>query len=243
MMSMSPRNGWWVASLTVGLLAAGCVRAQQQSGAGAPHGANQGVGRGVATRTLLLIRHGAYENGSLTPLGVAQARIVAERVAGWAEPIKEMTASTVTRAQETASVMHETLKSVPLASSDLLRECAPPSREDNASDPDSLAEGKECKEQLDQAFAKFFVPAHGAPETDVLVAHGNVIRYLVTKAMGVDTKAWIGMSVAHASLTMIQISGTGAYEVITVGDVGHLPPNMQSGAIDEPHDLKVPGKR
>jgi serine/threonine-protein phosphatase PGAM5 len=139
--------------------------------------------------------------------------------------------------------MHETLKSVPLTSSDLLRECAPPSRADNVSDADSLVDRKECKEQLDQAFAQFFVPAYGAPETDVLVAHGNVIRYLVTKALGVDTKAWIGMSVAHASVTMIQIFGAGKFEVITVGDVGHLPPNMQSGAIDEPHDLKVPGKR
>ena len=241
MKCMSVDKRWWAAWLMAGVLTAGGAGAQQPSRPAQE--SKQGIAQGVATRTLLLIRHGAYEDGSLTPLGVAQARIVAERVAGWAEPIKAMTASTVTLAQETACVMRETLKSVPLASSDLLRECAPPSRADDASDGDSMAEEKECKDQLDQAFAKFFVPAHGAPETDVLVAHGNVIRYLVTKALGVDTKAWIGMSVGHASVTVIQISGAGEYEVIAVGDVGHLPPNMQSGAIDEPHDLKVPGRR
>jgi len=36
------------------------------------------------------------------------------------------------------------------------------------------------------------------------------------------------MSVAHASVTIIRVRADGTMTVIAVGDIGHLPPNMQS---------------
>jgi serine/threonine-protein phosphatase PGAM5 len=37
------------------------------------------------------------------------------------------------------------------------------------------------------------------------------------------------MSVAHASITEILVEPDGRFKVISVGDVGHLPLNLQSG--------------
>ena len=65
-----------------------------------------------------------------------------------------------------------------------------------------------------------------------MVAHGNVIRYLVTKALGVDTTAWLEMSVHNASLTVIRVQADGRFKVIAVGDTGHLPPAMYTGATE-----------
>jgi serine/threonine-protein phosphatase PGAM5 len=73
-----------------------------------------------------------------------------------------------------------------------------------------------------------FTPATTADRNDLIVAHGNVIRYLVTKALGVDTRAWPGFSIAHTSLTVVRVRADGTMSVIAVGDVGHIPPNMQS---------------
>jgi len=146
----------------------------------------------------------------------------------------------MTRARETAAVMHETLTSIPIQQTSLLSECTPPMADANVAKERVSKEAAECEKQLDEAFKQFFIPATGTARGDVLVCHGNVIRYFVMKALGVETGMWIRMSVAHASLTVIQITPKGAFRVLSVGDVGHLPPNLQSGTVDGDPELVVP---
>jgi len=190
----------------------------------------------TAPRTLYLVRHGAYVpdrnadprfGPGLTPLGVAQARLIAARLNGSGVTFDSMTSSTLLRARETAAVMHETLASVPLAQSPLISECTPPVVE--PAEGEAARERAECARQLDQAFAEFFTAAPGPKRSnDILVAHGNVIRYLVMKALKVDPRAWLGMSVAHASLTVIQVQPDGSMKVLAVGDSGHIPSPLLS---------------
>jgi serine/threonine-protein phosphatase PGAM5 len=104
--------------------------------------------------------------------------------------------------------------------------------------PEDLAS---CQAQLDRVFARFFRPAAGHAETDLLVCHGNVIRSLVTRALGVDTKAWLEMSPGHASITRIRVEADGRFKVISVGDVGHLPSNLRTGSTgDAERNLAIP---
>jgi serine/threonine-protein phosphatase PGAM5 len=198
------------------------------------------------THTLYLIRHGAYVadrnadpqlGPGLTALGVAQARLVAARLSGAGVKFDSMTSSTLQRARDTAAVMHETLSSVPVAQSPLLSECMPPVFESVEAE---AAERAACARQLDQAFADFFMPAKNANRNDILVAHGNVIRYLVTKALKVDSRAWLGMTVAHASLTVIQVRADGSIKVLAVGDNGHIPSPLLSWGDANDRQLVVP---
>jgi serine/threonine-protein phosphatase PGAM5 len=186
-------------------------------------------------RTLYLVRHGAYEPNpkadpevgpSLTPLGIAQARLIAARLDGMPLHFDSITSSTMTRARETAAVIHESLSDVPLDSSPLLSECTPPASRPLQGETD--ADLTACANRLDTVFTKHFSPPTNADRNEVLVCHGNVIRYLVTKALRLDTKGWLGMSVAHASLTIIRVRTDGSMTVLGVGDVGHIPPNMLS---------------
>jgi serine/threonine-protein phosphatase PGAM5 len=190
-------------------------------------------------RTIYLVRHGSYvadpkanpETGpGLTPLGIAQARLIAARLRGMPVHIDSVTSSTLARAVQTAAAVRELLPGVAAGSTPLLSECTPPTSVDLRGEP--LTNQLVCKQRLDEAFEKFFTPAAGADKNDVLVCHGNVIRYFVTKALGVDTKAWVGMSVAHASVTIIQVKADGTFRVIAVGDAGHVPPNLQSWGSD-----------
>ena len=109
-----------------------------------------------------------------------------------------------------------------------------------------MANGKaedfgKCKAQLDRLFAEHFRPAQGATRNELLVCHGNVIRYLVTRALGVDTLAWLEMSPGHASITKIRVEADGRFKVIALGDVGHLPPSMLTGATgNADHSLAIP---
>jgi serine/threonine-protein phosphatase PGAM5 len=199
------------------------------------------------THTLYLIRHGAYVadrnadpqlGPGITPLGVAQARLIAARLSASGVAFDSMTSSTLQRARDTAAVMHETLSNVPVAQSALLSECTPPTFE--AAEGAAATEQAACVKQLDQTFAEFFTVAKNAKRNDILVAHGSVIRYLVVKALKVDPRAWLGMTVAHASLTVIQVLPDGSMKVLAVGDSGHIPGPLLSWGDANDRQLAVP---
>ncbi len=190
------------------------------------------------TRTIYLVRHGNADysatgdetvvNG-LTPLGIAQARLVAARLRGLPGKFTLLVASPLTRARETGQIIQQELAPLPLQISPLLRERTQRTWRTEATKNETPASLDEAEAQFNQAFATYCVPAKGADQQDVLVCHGNVIRYFVTKALGVDTQAWLGMSVANGSLTIIQVKADGTFKVLAVGDAGHIPPNLQSG--------------
>jgi predicted AlkP superfamily pyrophosphatase or phosphodiesterase len=104
--------------------------------------------------------------------------------------------------------------------------------------PEELAA---CSAQLERLAARRLVPAPAGDRHELVVAHGNVIRWLVTRALAVDSEAWLGMSIGHASITVLSIDGKGIVRVLAVGDVGHLSPGMQTGAYGnrENWDLEV----
>ena len=124
---------------------------------------------------------------------------------------------------------------------DDLAECTPPTPLGDVAKTEKPADMAACKAQLDRVYARFFTAANDQDRRDLLVCHGNVIRYLVTRALGVDTGAWLAMSIENASITTIRIDAKGRAHVIAVGDVGHIPPAMRTSAFgDPPRDLAIP---
>lgn len=203
-----------------------------------------------AARTIFLVRHGHYVpdpaadeklGPGLSPLGVAQARLVGGRLPGMAARFDALYSSPMQRAMDTAASISETFPGRKFTILEDLAECTPPTRRTEIT-ADETPEGlAKCKTQLDRLFANYFKPASGAERTELFVCHGNVTRYLVTRALGVDTDAWLEMSVGHASITRIRVEADGRFKVISVGDVGHLPTTMLTGATgDENRSLDIP---
>ncbi len=210
----------------------------------APAPASAGV------RTLVLVRHGNYDEDDprdaklgkgLRPLGVAQARLAGDRLRALPYRFDRITASPLTRARQTAELIVAELAAGELAIDPDLAECTPPTRR-----ADIMAEEKPedlagCTAQLERLAARLLAPSPAGDRRELVVAHGNVIRFLVTRALAVDSTAWLGMSIGHASLTVIRVDAQGAARVVAVGDVGHLPPAFQTGAFgDAPRDLALP---
>lgn len=145
------------------------------------------------------------------------------------------------RARDTAATIAEALPGRRFEVVDDLAECTPPTRRAKIMAQEKPSELAACKARLDRVFAQFFRPASGHPQTDLLVCHGNVIRNMVTRALGVDNMAWLEMSVGNASITRIRIEADGSFKVLSVGDVGHLPPSLQTGATgDVERSLAIP---
>ena len=62
--------------------------------------------------------------------------------------------------------------------------------------------------------------------TTLLVCHGNVIRYFVCRALQLPSDHWLRFAVFNASITILDIHSNGKVSLITMGDVGFLPPKM-----------------
>jgi serine/threonine-protein phosphatase PGAM5 len=203
-----------------------------------------------AARTIVLVRHGNYVDDPaadprlgphISPIGVAQAHLVGARLAGLPIRFDALYASPLQRARDTAAVIAGNFPGRHFEVVDDLAECTPPTRRMEITAQEKPEDLASCQTQLDRVFARFFHPAAGHEETDLLVCHGNVIRYLVTRALGVDTTAWLEMSPGHASITRIRVEADGRFKVISVGDVGHLPPNLLTGATgDAQRSLLIP---
>lgn len=202
-----------------------------------------------ATRTLYLLRHGQYDTDdpadpdvgrALVPLGIAQARLTAARLRAQPVVFTSLHSSTMTRARETAQVIGAEFPDLALRQSRLLRECTPPTWRADIMAKEEPQELAACTEQFDAAFAAYFVPAHGGEAHDIVVCHGNVIRYFVCKVLNVDTLAWLQMSIANCSVTVVEIRPDGSLKLFGFADAGHLPANMQTYPASERKELLVP---
>lgn len=222
-----------------------CLFAAVPAQAAAPQTADP---RAAAARTIVLVRHGNYVEDPkidekigphLSPLGSAQAHLAGARLAATPGHFDGMFVSPMQRARDTAAIIGESFPGSRFHVVDDLAECTPPTRRTEVSKDQKPEDLAACKAQLDRAFARFFKPATGKPQTDLLVCHGNVTRYLVTRALGVDAAAWLEMSVRHASITLIRVEADGRFKVIAVGDAGHIPPNLLSGATGDPAERSL----
>ncbi len=202
-------------------------------------------------RTIYLIRHGEYSPADdnipdslnkLTPLGIAQARLVSTRLKSMNTKFNSLISSTMMRAKQTAMVINEIFPALKLAQSDLIRECTPPSwRRDVMAGVDTT-EREDCVKNLEEAFQKYFIPSPDEKiRNDIIVCHGNVIRYFVTKVLNVDTMSWLQMSITNCSLTIIRVFPDGHMKLDVFSDYGHIPENMRSftGGENQTKELKI----
>ena len=203
------------------------------------------------TRTIYLIRHGEYDQTDttdsdigkkLTPLGIAQARLVSARLKGIPAEFTSLTSSTMIRARETAIVINQDFPELKLQQSDLIRECTPPTwRKDIVTD-ETETDLNMCVENLEKAYKEIFVPSPDSKDrNDIIVCHGNVIRYFVTKVLNVDTMSWLQMSITNCSLTIIRVLPDGSMKLDAFSDYGHIPENMRTftGGENIPKELII----
>ena len=204
------------------------------------------------TRHLLLVRHGQYhekhkedEHRRLTPLGRLQAIKTGKRLAEMARgsvnfdkdrfngecPIKAVHVSNMIRAKETAALIAEQLDGIVVQKPDpLLNEALPapmvPIRPDIKG---ATAEIDEHGDRIEEAFQKYFYRDIQECEDDdendefeIIVCHGNVIRYLFCRALQLPPEAWLRMSTLNCSITYLVIRPNGMVSARTMGDIGHL---------------------
>jgi serine/threonine-protein phosphatase PGAM5 len=197
-------------------------------------------------RQIILVRHGQYQNESaskkdedhfLTDLGRRQAEETGKYLAACigssplyrAKTVSAVYVSDLQRARQTCDLMLQGMPGVapamPTAVDPLLREIFP-------CDPQPPYPKKarpESERIIEAAFGKYFHrPTESESNVEVIVAHGNVIRYFLCRALQVPPEAWLRFNLPHCSVTSITIDGRGFVSVGAVGSVNHLAPAEQS---------------
>jgi len=186
-------------------------------------------GKGV--RTILLVRHGAYVEDEelearkvLTPQGRKQAQLTGKRLAELPIKLDEVITSPVQRSRETAQIACREFGRVQPVVDEELAECGPP-QTGEASAPNPATEMElVCREHLDHVYGRYFRPTPDRDTAVVLFCHGNVIRYLWCKALGVDPGVWPRLKVSNCHVTEIRVQADGTVVPVSYNDVGHLPP-------------------
>ena len=194
-------------------------------------------------RAIYLVRHGQYESkpddgelgGSLTELGQHQAQMVGDMLSTF--DISAIHCSSMRRAEETAQIIAKSFPNIEPNSTKLLWELVPtipPHLEDYfetlaVKNPQfSIKEVELKREYADEAFEKFFRPAGIESDSIVIVCHGNLIRYLVCQALGINPDKWSNMYINHCSLTVIEVEPSGTMILVSYNETGHLPKHMKT---------------
>jgi serine/threonine-protein phosphatase PGAM5 len=181
---------------------------------------------------LILVRHGQYgleNDGGLTDLGREQARLTG----GWlarhfhAQRVDAMWCSTLPRARETATIIardvlgskavHSKLRPTSVLCEGMY------SKVKGYDVP--IAERQADRERADAAYTRFFKTSR-MDRLELVVCHGNLIRYLVCRAIDVPVARWTRMNSNHCAVTRILVRDTGAVRVVSYNETMHLPAKM-----------------
>lgn len=191
----------------------------------------------TASRHLYLIRHGHFHTPgasdnerALTELGRQQADLTGRRLKQLNIPFTRLVHSTMTRATETADIIYKHLDALPKESCELIREGAPvppdpPVNNWAPEDKSYFIDGA----RIEAGFRKYFYRALASQHEDtheIIVCHSNVIRYWTCRALQLPPEAWMRISLAHCSISVLQIYPNGDVRLRTLGDVGHFPIDM-----------------
>jgi len=189
-------------------------------------------------RYVYLMRHGMYDRvdslddrtaNGLNALGHEQARLLGKRLAGLPVKPRVLVSSDLTRARETADEIGAILR-MTAERDTLIAECTPPSSRPGFDQENDPAEMALCQANLEAAWAKYFRASPEGDAHDLIVCHGNVIRWFLNRAIGNDVRHWTSLDIGNASLTIIAVRADGTTRLVMYSDVGHLPVEEQTWA-------------
>lgn len=184
----------------------------------------------------------------ITDIGKIQAERTAERLS--MIPINSIYYSTLRRASETAKIIATKSPKAPLHGSQLLWECIPYLPPDFIAwyranqgriDQNSVTTPLQMApwlalwtadtpwevvergfEQAQQAWTHFFRPAR-EERHEVLVCHGNILRYFMVRALKAPLETWINTDINNCGISEFTIHSGGDVALVSHNDTGHLP--------------------
>ncbi|MET7288976.1 histidine phosphatase family protein [Streptomyces sp. NPDC005573] len=194
----------------------------------------------TATRYLYLVRHGeaSSEESGLTERGRRQATLLGQRLRDI--PFAAVHHGPLPRAEQTARLIGDELKEVPLTRSDVAGDYVPymPAREElppesadfflrflSGATEEELEEGPALARRAQELFTG---PVEGQEDRhELVVTHNFLIAWLVRDAMYAPDWRWLGLNHGNAALTVIRYMPGRPASVLVSNDMRHLPADLR----------------
>lgn len=184
----------------------------------------------------------------ITETGKIQADFTGDRFKKL--PINIIHYSTLRRASETAKIIAQSVPNVRMQGSKLLWECIPylPSdfitwykankgriSSDSITTPLQMAPWlglwspetpwgiiEDGFTQAQQAWGHFFRPSR-EERHEILVCHGNILRYFMVRALKAPLETWINTDINNCGISEFSVHPNGEVVLVSHNDTGHLP--------------------
>lgn len=192
----------------------------------------------MGERLITLVRHGRYNRGTNLPGGgdliadgVEQAEYLADILARQ-YPVSAIYTSTLRRAVHTGHIIASRIPDALFIKDKILCEAVFHVPEQNYNyfarhsdiSPATIATHRV---RVAHAYKKYIRPVDGPQdEHDVIVGHGNVIRYFIIRAMRAPLELWAQMEIYHGSITRLLVEADGHIRLVTHNEVAHLPRHL-----------------
>lgn len=187
--------------------------------------------------------------GSLTAAGREEARAVGRALADVS--VRSVVASSMPRAIETAEVIAATIGAsrtrrlaclsevVPdLSAGDLGSQALrsdgdaaatradlqrqPNRRREHLRAVDPTGERLAAHDQACEAWRRLVRPVRTGDVPEIVVMHGNLIRWLACRAMGAETALWSNLGTAYGGITRLRVASDGSATLDSYNETGHL---------------------
>ncbi|MFF6982316.1 histidine phosphatase family protein [Streptomyces sp. NPDC008343] len=194
----------------------------------------------TATRYLYLVRHGeaSPDESGLTEAGRQQATRLGQRLRD--VPFSGVHHGPLPRAEQTARLIGDHLRNVPLHVSDVAGDYVPylPKKDDLPAESADyylgfLADAADEEQENGPALARQALDAYTGPvqgdkdRHELVVTHNFLVAWLVRDAMHAPKWRWLGLNHCNAALTVIRYAPGRPASVLTLNDMRHLPAELR----------------
>ncbi|NLN94185.1 MAG: hypothetical protein GX130_12885 [Candidatus Hydrogenedens sp.] len=194
----------------------------------------------MAIRVIYLVRHGQHDTnnpsgselgGPLTPLGIKQATLTAKMLGQ--KPISSLHSSSLNRAEQTARIISKEFPAMNVQTTDLLWECIPTMTPKLQLEMPHYTEAMvaQDRKRAEIAFRRHFKVAKRNDRHDVIVCHGNLIRFFIAIMLKADPSSWVRMDLANCGVSQVLIQPDGDMALLCHNDWSHLPREMHTSTL------------
>ncbi|MFC8096403.1 histidine phosphatase family protein [Streptomyces sp. NPDC057301] len=194
----------------------------------------------TATRYLYLVRHGeaSPDESGLTEAGRQQATRLGQRLRD--VPFSGVHHGPLPRAEQTARLIGDQLRNVPVHVSDVAGDYVPylPKKDELPAESADyylgfLADATDEEREIGPALARQALDAYTGPvqgdkdRHELVVTHNILVAWLVRDAMHAPKWRWLGLNHCNAALTVIRYAPGRPASVLTLNDMRHLPAELR----------------
>ncbi|MDA3838305.1 MAG: histidine phosphatase family protein [Candidatus Delongbacteria bacterium] len=185
-----------------------------------------------------------YDVG-LTEKGIEQAKLTGQKMKSY--PIDKIYYSSLPRARETAYYIAQAFpdKKMTVNETPDLLECLPFTDIDTAKryandiTSEDLAIHRKHADDGMSTFFKFKSTDEEKDVHEILVCHGNIIRYFISLILDIKKPDdWLGMWIDNCGISMLRISQRGYIRLLSLNDTGHLPRELLEEFLYGLNDVK-----